>query len=107
MGRAQRFDHLAAARRREHGLEAELRHAFLDSHLADRGLGAGQRQEGSRSLGVPRAAVVVADPARARRELRWPPPAPAPAANTASRTRSSALAGTKTTSLRSIVSEAR
>ena len=50
------------------GLEAKLGHALLATRLADRRIGPLAAEERPRSLGIPRAALVVADPAGARGE---------------------------------------
>ena len=54
----------------EHGLEPQLGDALLPPPLADRGRGVGAALEGACPLGVPGAALVVADSAGPRSEER-------------------------------------
>src|SRR5207244_4120663 len=60
---AEGADHLVVAVGRKDRLEAELRHALLAPGRADGGGGPLAAEEGAGSLRVPRAALVVADPA--------------------------------------------
>src|SRR5205085_7783157 len=53
---------------RHYGLDAEFRNALLPTHLADRRIRALARHERAGARRVPRAALVVADAARARSE---------------------------------------
>src|SRR5206468_3610945 len=68
--RPQRVDDLGQAFLREDRLEPYLRDALLSTLLADGRIGALAAEEGAGALGVPRAALVGADPARAGREDR-------------------------------------
>src|SRR5512146_808264 len=54
----------------EHGLEPQLGDSLLASRRPDRRICSLAAEERSRPGGVPRAALVVADPARARLEER-------------------------------------
>src|SRR3954454_197107 len=62
---AQRGDHLVVPVGREDRLEPQLGDALLPPRLADRRIGALAAAERSRPGGVPRAALVLADPSRA------------------------------------------
>src|SRR5439155_135353 len=63
-------NHPAEALGRHDRLDAQLVHAFLVADLTDRRIGALAREERPGSGGVPRAALVPADPAAARDEDR-------------------------------------
>src|SRR5205823_875704 len=67
---AQRPDDVLLALDGIDGLEPELRHPLLAPALADRRARRLATEERARALGVPRAALVLADPARAGREDR-------------------------------------
>src|SRR5262249_27835927 len=62
MRRAQRAYHLRLVLDRVDGLEPQLRDALLLPALSDRRRRRRASEEGSRALGIPRAALVVADP---------------------------------------------
>jgi hypothetical protein len=68
MGAAQRRDHRVVRLLGEDGLESELCDTLLPPPLADRRVRVRAAEEGAGALGVPGAALVVADAPGARGE---------------------------------------